>query len=665
MTSKLSPLFEIQFQSQQKSLSGLTCVCVSTPITLKMNPTWNKRSKRVARRLQQSDNIECVDFLKNVIDLTWASEIISLLICNGGLHTVLKIISYLCLSDFVRVLCALFQTEASILVSVFNGNWNNFKNAEEDWNITAWWIIWKGRLNNERMTILASTSPLALLREHNIFCERTKKDYYYIDAFFEPGLSIRNVAFNPKFKLVLVRFKQALFNKIQVMSYSGVARKKSGQILFSHLIQRNRGKSIVLMSWSPNGKYVLIILDDVNVRTVKHIGIFTGRLIILKYVKHQIRKVEGLGHLRVKMSHISSELWVNENSFMIPTLKDKILLICLKESTFSITTYFKDITDLCWDMRSNAMQEAAFCCPGAGATPRLTYGCIFANINYANRIFFVRTCSDHGFHDQILMYNIENKHVEWCICLPFLLTDLKCHGKDIFVSMIEPSNSKKCTMFTQNPDDSPKCVWTTDLVKNSCAFSKSGTFPWIGETTNTGNKCRLRIMHFKLCETTFTPIITDRLTNEEQYVSVQTKEFNKLFANTLPPMCHQRRNCLVAGKNSFSINEDYIFYTNVNVIGNNVTLLRNHHLLSSQNFVRWWTRSSCDKTLIFAHPNKPIYLICTGENILRTIVLGPEATNEEKKQYPQNNDSVECISYNKKIRFIEEIADECKNSDSN
>jgi len=410
--------------------------------------------------------------------------------------------------------------------------------------------------------------------------------------------------------------------QLMIFAYAGNPRKNTGQILHKFYFRYNF--YVASMSWSPSGKFLAILTNRENQRGV-------GEIFLFKYnaKNNSFRKVDGLGLERANFvsTSLTSNIWIDKNSFIIPRAMAFQGVIKIKlnmDDTFDCEKIVEDMGDIF------AEQTGMY----SMLNSHLKDGAIFVSPFYQKFLFWVSECktkfATKHRHDFINIYNLKKKEISGKIYLPFHVVEIGQNQEKIFVLMCESRESQIFEAGEQNTS-----IYLNGNPEN-CPWGE----PWLGSfdkllSRNINTKNYLRLLIFTVDENGV-PTLSDRL--KRNYV-VETS-FNPdvipryRFSNLV---CSQRMSINI---NSIFVNEPPANPTQEIFI---------NHKFSATRFCQTYERHNTKDTF-FTHPNKPLY--CTqheyGENCFE-IYIGQEADKKFRKEYPNSNSPL--YSYNQSVKF--------------
>ena len=619
-----------------------------------MDAKNNPRIKRVVKRLQKTSQKKTVSFLNEIWALVWASEIVSLLLRGGGAQIVIGKIILQYLGSFkllVRLLLALFRDDADLLLQLIRVSELQSLTFFETHVGSASHLL-HPRINYERIKML---DPISIRTDHRTMAGSYTK---VVDLIWHTGSFWKfiSVIFNPKFRLLTTFSTYRSYDKIEIIAYSGIPRKTTGQILYLFQINSHYEK-VHNFEWSPNGEYLLVTLRPkayLSFNLPPNLPFEDwrkkqyGRIKILKYFrsKHCVREVKGFENFDwVNIFKAGSNLWRSDNSFILPTAGGLIEITLSGENN----TY----KEKCLISRSPV--DSLFPSFMGG----VEFGCATTTPFYKNYIFYVKKCDSSVMkknspiheHDVIGIFNLTTQKDEGYISCPFYISEMRCHKNEVFVSMVEPCASSAYECYIDKPTETPVPIFYQDV----CPYSEP---PWIGKTRMKWH--RARMFFFSLNEQGV-PQITNRLTNNERWVKVKRHDKNFEPGEKLTKQEDRHRLTSIASSKKMSINDNFILFTCPNTL--NVCtfkIMKNHEITNFFCPDKVQVGGGEIRSIAYTHPSKPLYFI-EDEIDFKTfycVLLGPEALNEDKKNYPVKEakfrqiSSLYSVEYNEPVKFI-------------
>ena len=201
-----------------------------------------------------------------------------------------------------------------------------------------------------------------------------------IDAipYFDHSL----VKFNPTYELLIISLDET-FN---VLAYDGMTRRERGPLVFVY--HNHSDNKILSAEWSPNGEYILVIISQIDPmyqHQQDHHSASKRKIILFKYdyVRHRMQELSGCEDLIISSIQSSSCLWINNNSFLMPTSwLGPLLIIKINKQTKTISS--TTIFPICNMVRDLTMPNYKI----------LYSGCFFTGLKFQPLLFWITNCID-------------------------------------------------------------------------------------------------------------------------------------------------------------------------------------------------------------------------------------------------------------------------------
>jgi hypothetical protein len=375
-------------------------------------PNLSEEEKTVVKRLGKSHKITNFTSDLKIEQLkmyTFAVGIIDLLMEHGQLDMVLFIMSFLSVTDFVKLAAA---ANSSLVATFWNPQAKVFKAFRNQIFLRS---ICHDEPNLRRLSSI--TTGQDLLREHRLF-QIPKLDWKIDTSQLLPNNCVTSAHFNPNYPILAV----LVMKKIYILAYGGEVRQIRGQILYvSDML--NYCDKFRTIHWSPSGRYLLVVEDYEKFRENSF-----AKISVISYnpVTFEVNKVEfdnkkfffGLSGMNTRF------LWLDDNSFIFVSTQEFLLAkITLNENC----KYEKTFIDLTPTLKPliNATERKLF-------IPFLSSLFVLPNPN-SPYLFFLSSCPEDHQHHRIIYVDKLSREIFKIASLPGEVIEITVNKKGFFL----------------------------------------------------------------------------------------------------------------------------------------------------------------------------------------------------------------------------------------
>lgn len=457
-----------------------------------------------------------------------------------------------------------------------------------------------------------------------------------IDIKYSPMHAKSVYLFNPTHNLIAMTFKKMTNAILSVYAFGEESKKNSGQDVYHY--RSSNSYSHISLSWSHNGTYLLAIerLDGATNTTAK--------LKLFQYFP-SVGVMRCLAGSEFKFLVRSSQLhhnpWISDTEFVIPNYLDtenkwEIKLITLKNKSFS----------------EKILASHKYVRPES----HLLRGCLMGcTKNMKDKLmFYIEDClkPSHSHH-LIFIQRVTGSKPCSVIIVPGIVVEMNIvQGKLFFIY--------KTNEYYKYDAEVSASFYPTKYLDNHPGNGTRRSYctldnPWILKLQQT-NKLNefYKIVAYDFTEPTVRPRCL-KLGQMQAYTGY-TRNTYDFYQNKIkfmdnnseskiidPKIGTKGLDCVGAKQETHLIGRSIVYFNSGPINTQNINSGSAFHLN--------YNTGLCVYEILVPHPEKPLYL-STNYNDVIQIKLSDNATNEDRKRYPNQSGSIEYTK-SAKMRKIE------------
>lgn len=572
-------------------------------------PNLSEEEKLVVKRLGRTHKITNYTSDLKIEQLklyTFAVGIIDLLMQSGQLDMVLFIMSFLSVTEFIKLAAA---TNSSLVATFWNPRAKVFKTFRSQIFLRS---ICHDEPNLRRLSSI--TTGQELLREYRLF-QIPKLDWKIDCSQLLPNNAVSSAHFNPNFPILAVM----VMKKIYILAYGGEVRQVRGQILYVSDMHDYADKFRTI-HWSPSGRYLLIIEDYEKFREDNFAEIY-----VLSYnpVTFEVNLLTfGTAKCFYAISGMNTRfLWLDDDSFIFVTTTEFLLQkVTLKEDCkYEISCV--DLSPTLEPLKSASRRKIFI--------PFVSSLFVLPNPT-SPFLFFLSSCPEDHQHHRIIYVDKLSREIFKIASLPGEVIEIAVNQKGFFLL----TQDRVYESFQYNQP----LLWEHQSASldqiNICPFPEPFRSKRTDRFDNATTKIKIIVGNTHDVHLFRSPCCAE-IDIVENKLHCDGNKKKSLLYELMASICKT---------SNLYVTRDYLYYVNKSANVTNVFGLNHHFAFNTIWSDDWILPASTCQT--WFHPKKSVFLRRKTSHFFE-LYLSSLATDEDRKECPE----MDKFFYNRSIQY--------------